>query len=153
MKDESTHPGGPVARADNASGLPTAVDRTTFQAELDRLRVREKAHTREADAIAAARRRLPMVEVAELAEAGTPFTERMRGDYPGISAFLSVGDAVYHTYSTFGRGIEEFHYGIPYLDLTALGRQEPWEQPKGRAIPLGLHAGGPRLRFPDEYDA
>ncbi len=63
MKDESTHPGGPVAKADNASGLPTAVDRTTFQAELDRLRVREKTHTREADAIAAARRRLPMVEV------------------------------------------------------------------------------------------
>jgi predicted dithiol-disulfide oxidoreductase (DUF899 family) len=90
---------------------------------------------------------------AELAEAGTPFTEGMRGDYPGVSAFLRVGDAVYHTYSTFGRGIEEFHYGIPYLDLTALGRQEPWEQPKGRAIPLGLHAGGPRLRFPDEYDA
>ena len=38
-------------------------DRATFQAELDRLRVREKAHTREGDAIAAARRRLPMVEV------------------------------------------------------------------------------------------
>jgi predicted dithiol-disulfide oxidoreductase (DUF899 family) len=76
----------------------------------------------------------------------------MRGDYPGISAFLRVGDEVFHTYSTFGRGIEEFHYGIPYLDLTALGRQEPWEQPEGRAIPLGLHAGGPRLRFPDEYD-
>jgi predicted dithiol-disulfide oxidoreductase (DUF899 family) len=89
---------------------------------------------------------------AELAAAGTPFTESMRGDYPGISAFLRVGDEVFHTYSTFGRGIEEFHYGIPYLDLTALGRQEPWEQPEGRAIPLGLHAGGPRLRFPDEYD-
>ena len=43
--------------------LPAAVDRATFQAELDRLRVREKAHTREGDAIAAARRRLPMVEV------------------------------------------------------------------------------------------
>jgi predicted dithiol-disulfide oxidoreductase (DUF899 family) len=39
------------------------VDRSTFQAELDALRVREKAHTREGDAIAAARRRLPMVEV------------------------------------------------------------------------------------------
>ena len=64
-----------------------------------------------------------------------------------------VGDDVYHTYSTFGRGIEEFHYGIPYLDLTALGRQEPWEQPKRRATPLGLHSGGPRLRFPDEYDS
>jgi predicted dithiol-disulfide oxidoreductase (DUF899 family) len=38
-------------------------DRAAFEAELDRLRVREKAHTREGDAIAAARRRLPMVEV------------------------------------------------------------------------------------------
>ena len=44
-------------------GMPAAVDRATFQAELDKLRVREKAHTREGDAIAAARRRLPMVEV------------------------------------------------------------------------------------------
>ena len=43
--------------------LPAIVDRATFQAELDALRVREKAHTREGDAIAAARRRLPMVEV------------------------------------------------------------------------------------------
>ena len=42
---------------------PTVVDRATWQAELDTLRVREKAHTREGDAIAAARRRLPMVEV------------------------------------------------------------------------------------------
>ena len=42
---------------------PKVVDRSTFQAELDALRVREKAHTREGDAIAAARRRLPMVEV------------------------------------------------------------------------------------------
>jgi predicted dithiol-disulfide oxidoreductase (DUF899 family) len=42
---------------------PKIVDRSIFQAELDGLRVREKAHTREGDAIAAARRRLPMVEV------------------------------------------------------------------------------------------
>src|SRR5215472_18443739 len=42
---------------------PKIVDRGKFQAELDTLRVREKAHTREGDAIAAARRRLPMVEV------------------------------------------------------------------------------------------
>ena len=45
------------------SGRPPAVDRATFQAELDELRAREKAHTREGDAIAAARRRLPMVEI------------------------------------------------------------------------------------------
>ncbi len=44
-------------------GAPEIVDRSTFQAELDALRVREKAHTREGDAIAAARRRLPMVAV------------------------------------------------------------------------------------------
>jgi predicted dithiol-disulfide oxidoreductase (DUF899 family) len=54
------------------SGMPAAVDRATFQAELDRLRVREKAHTHEGDAIAAARRRLPMVEVdANLTLTGT----------------------------------------------------------------------------------
>ena len=44
-------------------GMPSVVDRASFQSELDALRVREKAHTREGDAIAAARRRLPMVEV------------------------------------------------------------------------------------------
>ena len=49
-------------------GAPEVVDRSTFQAELDTLRVREKAHTRAGDAIAAARRRLPMVEV----DGGTP---------------------------------------------------------------------------------
>jgi predicted dithiol-disulfide oxidoreductase (DUF899 family) len=43
--------------------VPITVERATFQAELDALRVREKAHTREGDAIAAARRRLPMVEI------------------------------------------------------------------------------------------
>jgi len=47
----------------NEFGVPAVVDRSTFQAELDALRLREKAHTREGDAIAAARRRLPMVEV------------------------------------------------------------------------------------------
>ncbi|GAB3456996.1 DUF899 family protein [Actinophytocola sediminis] len=47
---------------DNAA-TPAVVDRTTWQTELDALRVREKAHTRAGDAIAAARRRLPMTEV------------------------------------------------------------------------------------------
>ncbi len=71
MTDESAHPGGPAAGAASAPGLPAAADRATFQAELDALRVREKAHTREGDAIAAARRRLPMVEVdASLALTG-----------------------------------------------------------------------------------
>jgi predicted dithiol-disulfide oxidoreductase (DUF899 family) len=63
VRDESANTAERAGRAKNASGLPPAVDRATFQAELDGLRVREKAHTREGDAIAAARRRLPMVEV------------------------------------------------------------------------------------------
>jgi predicted dithiol-disulfide oxidoreductase (DUF899 family) len=42
---------------------PAIVDRATFQTQLDALLLREKAHTKEGDAIAAARRRLPMVEV------------------------------------------------------------------------------------------
>jgi predicted dithiol-disulfide oxidoreductase (DUF899 family) len=95
---------------------------------------------------------------AELAEAGVPWrggpwTESDRGaELPGISAFLRVDDEVFHTYSTYGRGLEDFHNGDNYLDLTALGRQEAWEEPKGRAVPLGLHVGGPAMRLPDEYD-
>jgi predicted dithiol-disulfide oxidoreductase (DUF899 family) len=42
---------------------PRTVDRAAYQAEIDILRLREKAHTKEGDAIAAARRRLPMVKV------------------------------------------------------------------------------------------
>jgi predicted dithiol-disulfide oxidoreductase (DUF899 family) len=52
----------------NDFATPKAVDRAAFQAELDALRLREKAHTKEGDAIAAARRQLPMVEV----DAATP---------------------------------------------------------------------------------
>jgi predicted dithiol-disulfide oxidoreductase (DUF899 family) len=46
-----------------AASSPNAVDRDSFEIQIDELRAREKAHTREGDAIAAARRRLPMVEV------------------------------------------------------------------------------------------
>ena len=52
------------------AALPPVVERATFQTHLDELRLREKAHTRAGDAIAAARRRLPMVEV----NTATPLT-------------------------------------------------------------------------------
>ena len=45
--------------------LPPVVDAETWRRELEALRVREKAATRELDAIAAQRRRLPMVELPE----------------------------------------------------------------------------------------
>jgi predicted dithiol-disulfide oxidoreductase (DUF899 family) len=47
----------------NLPGKPPVVDLATWQAAREELLVREKAHTREGDAIAAARRRLPMVEL------------------------------------------------------------------------------------------
>lgn len=42
MTDESTDLGGPAAGATNAPSLPAAVDRATFQAELDGLLVRDE---------------------------------------------------------------------------------------------------------------
>jgi predicted dithiol-disulfide oxidoreductase (DUF899 family) len=52
-----------MSESDDGRRFPSVVDRDSFQAALDELRVREKSHTREGDAIAASRRRLPMVEV------------------------------------------------------------------------------------------
>lgn len=60
MSDKQNEPlsGGNVEPA-----VPAVTDRASYEAELDALRRREKQHTHEGDAIAAARRRLPMVEV------------------------------------------------------------------------------------------
>ena len=74
------------------------------------------------------------------------------GEWPAISAFLRVGDDAFHTYSTLGRGLDQFANANHYLDLTALGRQEAWEEPQGRAIPLGRNVGGPGMRLADEYE-
>jgi predicted dithiol-disulfide oxidoreductase (DUF899 family) len=205
MKDESTN-----------LGEPTVVDRATFQTELDGLRAREKAHTREGDAIAATRRRLPMVEVdanltligpdgpltlldafegrrqliayyfmwhrgrpaAEQCEGCTwcntqvaelsylhsrdityavlcqgPYDESSRyhdfmgwnmpwySAQPSVDAllvgrhigmfhlvcYLRDGDRVFETYWTSGRGAEAMDNSYALMDLTAYGRQEPWE--------------------------
>ena len=48
------------------SAMPPVVDEQTWRAALDDLRAREKAATRELDAIAAERRRMPMVEMPRL---------------------------------------------------------------------------------------
>jgi predicted dithiol-disulfide oxidoreductase (DUF899 family) len=60
-------------------------------------------------------------------EAEQPF------EMPGISCFLREGDDVFHTYATYARGTEALGGAYAFLDLTALGRQEDWEQPEGRA--------------------
>ncbi|GAB2611629.1 hypothetical protein Aab01nite_67000 [Paractinoplanes abujensis] len=53
-------------------------------------------------------------------------------EQPGMSCFLRSGDDVFHTYSTYGRGTEQTGGAYGILDMTALGRQEEWEEPKGR---------------------
>jgi predicted dithiol-disulfide oxidoreductase (DUF899 family) len=72
---------------------------------------------------------------AEHEQAGTAyyFEGEQPIEEPGSSYFLRDGDTVFHTYSTFGRGAEQTGGSYYFLDLTALGRQEDWEQPKGRA--------------------
>ena len=87
-------------------GRPPVVDRATWQAARDELLVREKAHTREGDAIAAARRRLPMVEFdGKLEVVGpegpVPFLDLFQGrdelvvyrSYPQCSGLQAGGEA------------------------------------------------------------
>ena len=54
-------------------------------------------------------------------------------DMPGRSCFLQVDGRVFHTYSQYARGLESTGGSYYVLDLTALGRQEEWEEPKGRS--------------------
>jgi len=72
---------------------------------------------------------------AEHEQAGTGyyFEGEQPIEEPGTSFFLRDGDRVFHTYSSFGRGAEMTGGSYYFLDLTALGRQEDWEEPKGRA--------------------
>ncbi|HUF84570.1 MAG TPA: DUF899 domain-containing protein [Acidimicrobiia bacterium] len=75
--------------------------------------------------------------------AGSPIVEGdQSAECPGRSSFLRDGDAIFHTYSVYARGLESMGGSYYLLDETALGRQEDWEEPKGRA-------GTPRGAVPD----
>src|SRR3954453_13551412 len=76
---------------DERLAMPRVVNRGTFDTQLDALRVREKAHTREGDAIAAAPRRLPMVEV----DAGLALTGP-RGPLTLLDAFEGRRQLIAH---------------------------------------------------------
>jgi predicted dithiol-disulfide oxidoreductase (DUF899 family) len=191
---------------------PEVVDRETWRAAREALLPREKAHTHEGDAIAAARRRLPMTEVPNVElvghdgptnlldifegreqlivykhmfHIGKPFEEQCEGctitqwnfqdatylneqgvsyavicegpwdevgpfrefmgysqpwysafgvddpivggDFGSIVAFLRVGDRIFATYDTTGRGVEAIMGSLKLLDMTAYGRKEEWE--------------------------
>jgi predicted dithiol-disulfide oxidoreductase (DUF899 family) len=62
--------------------------------------------------------------------ADEPLTEST--EVGGMSCFLRDGDRIFHTYSTFARGTDQVGNAYTLLDLTAFGRSEGWEEPKGR---------------------
>src|SRR6516162_5672257 len=71
-----------------ASVLPPVVDAGTWQRELDALRTREKAATRELDAIAAQRRRLPMVKMPDYTLEGENGPVRLADIFGGKSQLI-----------------------------------------------------------------
>jgi predicted dithiol-disulfide oxidoreductase (DUF899 family) len=72
---------------------------------------------------------------AEFEAQGLPefFASDQPFEMPGRSCFLQADGRVFHTYSQYARGLESTGGSYYFLDLTALGRQEEWEEPKGRS--------------------
>ncbi len=72
----------------STAALPPVVDAGTWQRQLEALRAREKAATRELDAIAAQRRRLPMVKMPDYTLEGEQGPVRLAGVFGGRSQLI-----------------------------------------------------------------
>lgn len=59
----------------------------------------------------------------------------VKGEGPGMSVFLAEGGEIFHTYSTYARGLDTMLVTNRLLDLTPLGRQDEVE-----------------LKYHDQYD-
>lgn len=59
---------------------------------------------------------------AALVQAGKLWTTE--GEFPGLSVFLRDGETIFHTYSTYQRGLDGFLLCYNFLDVTLLGRQD-----------------------------
>jgi len=92
--------------------MPTVVSAQEWQKERDELLSLEKEATRRLDAIAARRRRLPMVH----------FDNGFM-----LNLFFTDGGQVYRTYATTARGLDRVLFVSNVLDLAPYGRQEEWE--------------------------
>lgn len=206
------------------NALPPVVTEDVWQRELDALRVREKAATRELDAIAAQRRRMPMVRLPEYTLEGEDGPLRLADAFEGasqlivyhhmwfddeewqcpgctgftaqftrleflqdydarfvivtqgpieqaaeykrrvgnrmtwystahspfggdvgaphgggfaVNVFLRDGDAVYRTWHTTGRGVEQLSHTFALVDALPFGRREEWQD-----SPAGWPQGG-----------
>lgn len=82
-------------------GRPPVVDMDTWRTAREALLVREKAHTREGDALAAARRRLPMVELDGTVEVVGP-----EGPVPFLNLFEGRDELVVYKHM--------WHDGAPH---------------------------------------
>lgn len=51
----------------------------------------------------------------------------MPGENHGLSVFFRLNDDIFHTYSTYGRGVEGLTDAYSLLDVTPYGRQEDFE--------------------------
>lgn len=51
-------------------------------------------------------------------------TQWSGSEAPGISVFLNDGDKIYHTYSTYERGLDMLNVAYHYMDLVPKGRDE-----------------------------
>ena len=123
---------------------PGIVTPELWRAPREALLEREKAHTRARDALAAERRRMPMMRVQQDHRFTAPgggdatlldlFTLRDDFDaghdverWHGTNVFLRDGDEVYRTYFIDARGDEALGSTWNFLDITPYGRQEEWE--------------------------
>jgi predicted dithiol-disulfide oxidoreductase (DUF899 family) len=88
-------------------------------------------------------RSIPQLEYNYRPEPEIVSGDTTSAEVPGFSCFLRDGDDIFHTYSTYARGTDGLGGSYSLLDLTALGRQEDWEEPKGRAP--RLHGADPNV--------
>jgi predicted dithiol-disulfide oxidoreductase (DUF899 family) len=144
-------------------GKPPVVDLAAWQAARDELLVREKAHTHDGDAIAAARRRLPMVEIDGTVkvvgpDGPVPFLDLFQGRDELLVYQHMWHDGAPHQGQCEGCTVSAWHLkdaaylnarGVSFAILTEgpwdevppylefMGYTQPWYSVRGVAAPIG----------------
>ncbi|HEY0816064.1 MAG TPA: DUF899 family protein [Pseudonocardia sp.] len=148
-------------------GRPPVVDQATWQAARAELLLREKAHTHEGDAIAAARRRLPMVELDGTVEVvgpdgPVPFLDLFQGRDELVVYQHMWHDGAPHQGQCEGCTVTAWQVqdavylnarGVSFAILTSgpwdevaayvefMGYTQPWYSVRGVAAPIGGEMG------------
>jgi predicted dithiol-disulfide oxidoreductase (DUF899 family) len=52
-----------------------------------------------------------------------PMEKPYKGELPGLSVFYKEGEDLFHTYSTYARGLDGILVTHQLLDMTPIGRQ------------------------------